>query len=184
MLLLRSPFVIPASLIFLVLALGISGCQSTILQQKRAELVVLQDANAASQQTLAGFRNGTLPGYSELHLYFSYGAVNRALAALDDYTFSLPSDPSILVTVGQIRLGAAGSLPVVSVRAKAARGSLTADVDMRVIAVPASVPGALKLKVLSFVPIIEWGAFEVTKAAFVRALLGRKSMHWPSVCPR
>jgi hypothetical protein len=150
------------------------SCGSTIKQQKEGQLAVLKQVNATSKATLEGFKSGTLPQKYDIHLFFRYAAVNKALAAIDGYEFPLPNNANIAVKIGSIRLKGIGASPLVSIQASARTGELTADVEIGAILTPISnnaTAAALQINVLSFAPRISWWIFELTKIDFVNALL-------------
>lgn len=150
-----------------------SGCASTIQQVQEAELATLHMSKAESERVLSGLRDGSIPPDFDVQISLQMDVVNRALAAIDQSKFFLPNDPSIEITLGKIRISTLGALPTVSLEAKASKGTLSAEIDVNAVLAPkeGGAPGEMLIKVLSFVPKIQWLSFEVTKAEFVRTLL-------------
>jgi len=157
----------------LILPVLLAGCISTIRQAQEAELAILTASRAESEQVLKELRDGTLPPEHDVHVFLRLDVVNRALEAVAHSSFALPNDPSIQVTLTNIHLATFGAHPTVTIKAKAVKGALTVEIDATAVLIPAEngAPGALSMKVLSFVPKTKWSFLEVTKARFVRALL-------------
>jgi hypothetical protein len=158
----------------IIICVSLSGCYSTIKQQKESELAVLTQAAGNAQTTLADLKAGTVPPEYDLHLFVSFSLVNRALEHFDGIAFPLPQDPSITITVRSVRVATYGASPTASVKAIATKGDLDAELDIGAALLPSSDPaevGKFKLAILSFTPIVRWTIFEPTKAEFVRTLL-------------
>lgn len=122
-------------------------------------------------------RSGKLPPEYDVHLYFAYDVVNKALGSLDQYSFPLPSDPSITVTINNIRISGQGASPSVSVSSSARKQNFYADVEVGIVLVPAeenSNGAKLRMKVISFVPKVSWWIFELTKSKFVNTFLNEE----------
>lgn len=162
------------SLLLTFLALFIGGCQSTKKLELEGQLNVLRTASLATTNTLDGIRSGKLPPQSDIYLFFSYSAINQALARIDNYSFPAPGKPDIQINIKSVRVSAIGSSPVLNAEASATNGTLSADITLGMILIPESTSSgkpALRMKVLSFSPKVRWWIFEFTKAKFVQSLL-------------
>jgi len=151
-----------------------SGCHTTVVQQRQAELAVLDTAAAASSSTLDAFRSNSLPPDYDLHLYIAYAPLNKALGALGAYQFPVPGVDGATAHIRALRLTSFGTLPSASVSASVEKGDLKADVGIQVVLVPELAPDrqpALRFKVLAFTPVVSWNGLEFTKSEFVHALL-------------
>ncbi|MDC7824699.1 hypothetical protein PQS90_06000 [Pseudomonas sp. BLCC-B13] len=161
--------------ILVVLALLLlSGCQSTRKQELEGQLNVLNSASAATQTTLNDIRTGKIPPPGDIYLFFSYSAINQALARVDNYSFPVQGNPDIKINIKSVRIAATGASPTVSVDASATKGAINVDVALGVILVPESTHSgkpALRMKILSFSPKVRWWIFELTKAKFIKSLL-------------
>ena len=160
-----------------VSVLLLSACTSTDRQRKEGELALLRHATEQSTLVLNEMRSGKLPPDYDLHLYFAYDVVNKALRHLDQYGFSLPSDPSVTVTIKDIRVLGQGALPNVSVSSSAHKDNFNADLEAGIVLLPVegnSNGATLQMKVVSFVPKVSWWIFEITKSQFVNTLLNEE----------
>ena len=160
--------------LFLFLIINIlTGCASTIKQQKEAELAVLSDSLNQTKTVLSDIKSGAIPPNYHIHVYLSNLAFNKALTGLDGFSFILPEDETIQITIDSIRISTYGALPTVILKAKAKKDDLIVDIDITALLVGADVdkPGAMKLKVLHFTPVAKWYFFEFTKSKFIRTLL-------------
>lgn len=163
-----------ALMYFTASVLLLSACTSTDRQRKEGELALLKQATEQSTLVLNEMRAGKFPPEYDVHLYFAYDVVNKALEALDHYSFSLPNDPSVTVTIKNVRVSGRGALPNISLSSSAHKQNLHADLEVGIVLVPAegnSNGAKLRMKVVSFVPKVSWWIFELTKSKFVNALL-------------
>lgn len=151
----------------------LTGCSSTIKQQKESELEVVSASLDQSNLILADIKSKQIPPYYDTHIYFSNNAFNQALAGFDGFGFALPNDESINIFIESIRISTYGASPVVTLKTKATKGEFTFNVNLTAILIPTSESklGELRLKVLNFTPVAEWYFFESGKADFVKALL-------------
>ena len=160
-----------AALILVVLAF--SGCTSTKQQSLEGELAIVKAARIDSETVLSEIKSGTLPPDFDVQISLKMDVVNRAFAAVDQAKFYLPNDPSIEITLGEIKLSTFGTLPTVLLKSKAVKGSLSADIEVTAVLIPklGGLTGEMSIQILSFVPKVTWYFFEITKSHFVRALL-------------
>ena len=162
-------------LCILFLAMVLTGCESTLRQQKEGQLTVLNEIISKTQITLKEIKSGELPPHYDVHIFLSHDVLNKGLSALDNYEFALPNDPTITIVIRNIRIANYGAVPTVFIDAVAKKNSLSAEVDLTAVFLPVTDanarPGDFKVGVLKFVPKIKWVFFEFTKIEFVRALL-------------
>lgn len=163
------------SSLVLPLSIASTSCNSTEREQKQAQLNVLNETLSASRSTLEELKAGKLPPAYDLHLFLSHKSINKVLAAVENYKFTLPNDPSIMVTLKSLSISNSGALPTVTMEASAVRGELSADMYAVAVLVPAKTadPDAVsfRLKLVAFVPKLKWYVLELTKIKFVEVLL-------------
>ena len=171
----KRAFVIFKSFALVALFVFTTSSCSTVRQQKEAELAVLQQVRSHSETLLADLRAGTVPPAAyDFHLFFSYSVLNDALSYLDNFSFPLPNDTSVIINISQIRIQSTGALPTANMVASARKGDLVADLDLDLVMIPTNVSpdqAEFRFKVLRLVPKIRWWQFQLATSSLVKSFI-------------
>ena len=156
-------------------ALFCAGCESTEDELKTAHLKILDKSLTASRSILDQLKNESLPPPKhDVHLFLDYNVVNQIYDAITPYTFPLPANPDVTVSIQSITVRNMGALPTVHLKATARRDALTVPVEaMGTVSIEqAAQTGRLTLgvHVQSFTPKLTWYWFELSKKDLVKTI--------------
>ncbi|GKS59781.1 hypothetical protein YTPLAS18_33080 [Nitrospira sp.] len=157
-------------------AIFCAGCESTEDELKTAHLQILDKSLIASRSILDQLKTKSLPPAThDVHFFFDYNVINQIFDAITPYTFPLPSNAKVTVSILSITIHNIGALPTVHLKATARREALTVPVEATglVTLVKNRQTGLLTigLQVQSFIPKLTWYWFELSKGDLVKTIL-------------
>lgn len=154
----------------LVALLALPGCITAQRRINANQAELYAQAITETERVARQLENGG-PGRYDVRFFFSNAFINNSLATINGYRVVLPNDPDIDLRITGAELSTLGALPAVTLSATAARGSITADVTMTAVLVPAGRPHEFRVSVQSITPRVRLRSIEVSRLPFVQRLL-------------